>query len=65
MEIMRSFDLLIVIPPHKLPTVIRKCDITKEGDWIRVDKFTLKTMYYNVFAIGDVTEIVLGDGYNP
>jgi len=40
--------------------VIRKCDITKDRDWIRVDKFTLKTMYDNVFAIGDVTEIVLG-----
>ncbi len=55
-----KFDLLIVTPPHKVPTVIRKCDITKDGDWIRVDKFTLKTIYDNVFAIGDVTEIVLG-----
>ena len=54
------FDLLIVTPPHKVPTVIRKCEITKDWDWIRVDKFTLKTMYDNVFAIGDVTEIVLG-----
>ena len=55
-----KFDLLIVTPPHKVPTVIRKCEITKDWDWIRVDKFTLKTMYDNVFAIGDVTEIVLG-----
>jgi sulfide:quinone oxidoreductase len=55
-----KFDLLIVTPPHKVPTVIRKCEITKDWDWIRVDKFTLKTMYDNVYAIGDVTEIVLG-----
>jgi sulfide:quinone oxidoreductase len=55
-----KFDLLILTPPHKVPTVIRKCEITKDWDWIRVDKFTLKTMYDNVFAIGDVTEIVLG-----
>ena len=55
-----KFDLLIVTPPHKVPTVIGKCEITKDWDWIRVDKFTLKTMYDNVFAIGDVTEIVLG-----
>jgi sulfide:quinone oxidoreductase len=55
-----KFDLLIVTPPHQMPTVIRKCEITKDWDWIRVDKFTLKTMYDNVFAIGDVTEIVLG-----
>ena len=55
-----KFDLLIVTPPHKVPTVIRRCEITKDWDWIRVDKFILKTMYDNVFAIGDVTEIVLG-----
>ena len=55
-----KFDLLIVTPPYQMPTVIRKCEITKDWDWIRVDKFTLKTMYDNVFAIGDVTEIVLG-----
>ena len=30
-----KFDLLIVTPPHKVPAVIRKCDITKDGDWIR------------------------------
>jgi sulfide:quinone oxidoreductase len=55
-----KFDLLIGIPPHKVPAVIRECEITKVGDWIRVDKFTLKTTYDNVFAIGDVTEIALG-----
>lgn len=44
-----KFDLLIVTPPHKVPTVIRKCEITKDWDWID-----------NVFAIGDVIEIVLG-----
>jgi sulfide:quinone oxidoreductase len=26
-------------------------------EWIEVDKFTLKTLYENVYAIGDVTEI--------
>jgi len=56
-----KFDLLIVTPRHKVPTVIRRCAITKDWDWIRVDKYTLKTMYDNVFAIGDVTEIVLGE----
>jgi sulfide:quinone oxidoreductase len=55
-----KFDLLIVTPPHKVPKVIRKCEITKDWDWIRVDEFTLKSMYDNVFAIGDVTEIVVG-----
>jgi sulfide:quinone oxidoreductase len=35
--------------------------LLEEGDqhWINVDKFTLRTKYKNVFAIGDVTEIRL------
>ena len=53
-----NYDLLIGIPPHKVPTVIKSSGLVKEGqNWIDVDKFSLKTNYENVFAIGDVTEI--------
>jgi sulfide:quinone oxidoreductase len=53
-----NYDLLIGIPPHKVPTVIKSSGLLKEGqNWIDVDKFSLKTNYENVFAIGDVTEI--------
>lgn len=59
-----SFDILIVIPPHQVPLVIKNSDLLRDGDqrWIKVDKFTLRTKYKNVFAIGDVTEIRLDDG---
>jgi sulfide:quinone oxidoreductase len=53
-----KYDLLIGIPPHKVPTVIKTSGLIKEGqNWIDVDKFSLKTKYENVFAIGDVAEI--------
>jgi sulfide:quinone oxidoreductase len=53
-----NYDLLIGIPPHKVPTVIKSSGLIKEGqNWIDVDKFSLRTKYENVFAIGDVTEI--------
>ena len=53
-----KYDLLIGIPPHKVPEVIRNSDLIKQGqNWINVDKFSLKTDYQNVFAIGDVNEI--------
>ena len=53
-----NYDLLIGIPPHKVPTVIKSSGLIKEEqNWIDVDKFSLKTKYENVFAIGDVTEI--------
>jgi sulfide:quinone oxidoreductase len=59
-----NFDLLIVIPPHQVPRVIKNSDLLRDGDqrWIKVDKFTLRTKYSNVFAIGDVTEIRLDNG---
>jgi sulfide:quinone oxidoreductase len=59
-----SFDLLLVIPPHQVPRVVKNSDLLKDGDqrWIKVDKFTLRTKYRNVFAIGDVMEIRLDNG---
>lgn len=52
-----NYDLLILIPPHRIPKVIRNSDLLGGHDWIKVDKFTCRTNYKNVFAIGDVTEI--------
>jgi sulfide:quinone oxidoreductase len=59
-----NFDLLIAIPPHQVPRVIKNSDLVRDGDqrWINVDKFTLRTKYTNVFAVGDVTEIRLDNG---
>jgi sulfide:quinone oxidoreductase len=53
-----NYDLLIGIPPHKVPEIVRNSGLIAQGEnWINVDKFSLKTDYENVFAIGDVTEI--------
>jgi sulfide:quinone oxidoreductase len=56
-----SYNVLVVIPPHQVPQVIKNSDLLGDGDqpWINVDRFTLRTKYKNVFAIGDVTEIKL------
>ncbi|MGH9987999.1 MAG: NAD(P)/FAD-dependent oxidoreductase, partial [Nitrososphaeraceae archaeon] len=57
-----KYDLLIAIPPHRAPEVIRNSDLIKQGqNWINVDKFSLKTDYQNVFAIGDVNEIKVNE----
>lgn len=54
-----NYTVLIGIPPHRIPMVVANSyGLIKEGgNWINVDKFTLRTNYENVFAIGDVTEI--------
>ena len=53
-----DYNILIGIPPHKAPAVIRNSGLIKQGqNYMSVDKHTLKTEYENVFAIGDVNEI--------
>jgi sulfide:quinone oxidoreductase len=57
-----NYDLLIGIPHHKVPEVIRNSRlITRGQNWINVDKFSLRTDFENVFAIGDVTEIKVNE----
>jgi len=57
-----NYDVLIGILPHKVPDVVRNSGLVKQGQkWINVDKFSLKTDYENVFAIGDVTEIKVNE----
>ncbi len=57
-----SFDLLIYIPPHQGPKVVRESEIGNESGWLPVDGSTLKTKYDHVFAIGDVAAISLVSG---
>lgn len=54
-----DYDVLVGIPPHRAPEVIRSAGLA-EGDWVTVDRSTMKTRLANVYAIGDVTEIKVG-----
>ena len=51
------FDLLVGIPPHFAPKVVREAGLTDETGWIPVDLQTMETRYPGVFALGDVTFI--------
>jgi len=57
-----EFDLLIAIPPHRAPQVVKASGLTGAGEWIAVDPATLETTHPRVFAIGDVTQIRLANG---
>lgn len=54
-----DYDVLVGIPPHRAPEVVRSTGLA-EGDWVAVNRSTMKTRFANVFAIGDVTEIKVG-----
>ncbi|OLD28803.1 MAG: pyridine nucleotide-disulfide oxidoreductase [Thaumarchaeota archaeon 13_1_40CM_2_39_7] len=55
-----NFDVLIAIPPHKVPTVVVESGFAQNGKFIEVDR-TCKTSYDHVYAIGDVNQIMVTD----
>ena len=59
------YDLLVAIPPHLSPQVVKTAGLTNPAGWIPVDRFTLKTGYENVYALGDVTAINIPGRWKP
>lgn len=57
-----KFDLLLIVPPHQTPKIVKEAGLTGESGWVSVDSKTLQTKYENIFAIGDVTSIKLPNG---
>ena len=55
-------DLIIGVPPHRVPAVIADSGLADANGWIEVDHGTLATRHPGVFAIGDVTGIKLANG---
>ena len=55
-------DLVIGVPPHRVPAVVKESGLAGESGWIAVDPETLETSHDRVFAIGDVTGIKLANG---
>ena len=55
-----SFDVLITVPPHKVPSVVIESGFAENGKFVEVDK-TCKTKYERVYAIGDVNQIMVTD----
>ena len=56
------FDLLLGVPPHRVPPVVAASGLTGGGPWVPVDRGTLQTSFPGVYAIGDVTAIGLANG---
>jgi sulfide:quinone oxidoreductase len=57
-----AFDLLLYVPPHRAPEVVRAAGLTNDSGWIPVDRHSLATRYPGVYAIGDVAVIGLKMG---
>jgi sulfide:quinone oxidoreductase len=64
-----GYDLLIAVPPHEAPAVVRAAGLTGPSGWIPVDPQTLQVTQpaglRGVYAIGDVTSVPLPGRYKP
>jgi len=63
------YDLLIAVPPHVAPQVVRDAQLAGPSGWIRVDPLTLRVNQppeaREVYAIGDVTSVPLPGRFKP
>jgi sulfide:quinone oxidoreductase len=57
-----DFDLLIYVPPHRAPEVLRDAGLLSASGWVAADRSTLTTTVDGIYAIGDVTTIPLAMG---
>ena len=57
-----NYDLLIYVPLHRAPKLIRQANLTSESGWVSVDRYNFKTKFTDVYAIGDVTSVPLKIG---
>lgn len=60
-----AYDLLVAVPPHEAPAVVREAGLAAEGGWIPVEPATLKTRFERVWAVGDVTAVPLPGRFKP
>lgn len=58
----RPFDLLLGVPPHRPPAVVRESGLVDGTGWVPVNPRTLETQFPGVYAIGDVVQILLSNG---
>lgn len=63
------YDLLISIPPHEAPKVVRDAQLVNPSGWIPVDPHTLQVKSAGaagrVYAVGDIASVPLPGRYKP
>lgn len=57
-----GYDLLLGVPPHRAPEVLRSSGLAADTGFLPVDRETLATSAEGVFAVGDATAIPIAGG---
>lgn len=57
-----AFDLLIAVPPHRIPRALEGSSLVNQTGWVPVDRRTLRTSFSNIYAVGDIAAVSLPNG---
>lgn len=57
-----QFDHLAYVPKHSVPQLLVDAGLAADGGWVAVDRYTLRTKFPNVYAVGDCVGIPLANG---
>lgn len=61
-----GYDMLLAVPPHVAPSVVKEAGLTDETGWVPVDPRSLRVKgFEGVFAIGDVASVPLPGRFKP
>jgi sulfide:quinone oxidoreductase len=64
-----TYDLLIAIPPHRVPRIVVDAGLAESGGWVEVDPATLEVsrpgVAPQVYAIGDLNSVRLPGRFDP
>lgn len=60
-----SADLVVAIPRHLPPSILRTAGVANDAGWAAADPRTLATRDPSIFAIGDCASIPLPGRWNP
>lgn len=58
----QPFDLLLGVPPHKVPQVLVDAGLTGESGWVKVNLTTMQTGFEGVYAVGDCIAYPMNNG---
>jgi sulfide:quinone oxidoreductase len=63
-----GYDLLLAVPPHRVPRILVDAGLAESGGWVRVDPKTLEVRapgVTNVYAVGDSAGVALPGRFDP
>jgi sulfide:quinone oxidoreductase len=57
-----EFDALAYVPKHSVPALLVDAGLAASGAWVSVDRYSMRTRFPGVYAVGDCVGIPLANG---